>query len=317
MNMQLFKNITLFFLVLVVCNSCEKSKEVSVRLLNSKCKVKIGKLITIDSLVIDTSFTKVDEENLSKLLPEIKDPALWNVYYYGKCKMGKFKTFSLLLTNGENRSLRLIVIKKRIPICNIEVAGNGQLEGYSYSVSSAIQDDSTLVLRKILTIQTDEPSENAEVNDSIISILRLKPDGYFTVLKIDTIPFSSQYENPDDGEYTDEVFYFNGTSPTSWAIAGISNSRSFKDFYMRFRNMVKLNDKDQIANYIYYPLGSTKDESDFVKNYDKIFTKDIKTAIQTQKVRQLFRDKRGIMIGDNHLWFKQIKGEYKIVTINY
>ena len=317
MNMQLLKNIALFFLVLVVCNSCEKSKEVSVRLLNSKCKVKIGKLISIDSLVIDTSFTKVDDENLSKLLPEIKDPALWNIYYYGKCKMGKFKTFSLLLTNGENRSLRLIVIKKRIPICNIEVAGNGQLEGYSYSVSSAIQDDSTLVLRKILTVQTDEPSENTEVNDSIISILRLKPDGNFSVLKIDTISFSSQYENPDDGEYTDEVFYFNGTSPTSWAIAGISNSRSFKDFYMRFRNMVKLNDKDQIANYINYPLGAIKNESDFVKNFEKIFTKDIKTTIQNQKVRQLFRDKRGVMIGDNHLWFKQINGEYKIVTINH
>ena len=84
---------------------------------------------------------------------------------------------------------------------------------------------------------------------------------------------------------------------------------------MQFRNMVKLNDKDQIANYIKFPLGIIKDEADFIKNYDKVFTKSVRNAIQGQKIRELFRDKQGVMIGDDQLWFKQINGEYKIVKI--
>jgi len=124
-----------------------------------------------------------------------------------------------------------------------------------------------------------------------------------------------QIAMPDDGEYSDEVFYYNGNSPKSWIVAGINDSRRFKDFYMQFRNMVKLNDKDQIANYINYPLGIIKDESDFVKNYDKIITNTVRNAILGQKIRQLYRDKRGVMIGDDQLWFKQINGAYKIVVI--
>jgi hypothetical protein len=229
--------------------------------------------------------------------------------------MGKLKLFSLILSNGENRSVRLVIIKDKTPTGNIEVASNNQLEGYSYKISSTIPDDSTIITKKYQYNQTDEPSELTDSNDSIITIYRLKPDGLFTIIKCDTIPVTLQFTAPDDGEYSDEIFYYNGLSPSSWAVAGITNPRAFKDFYMQFRNMVKLNDKDQIAIYINYPLGSIKDEETFIKNYDKTFTKEIRNAILGQKIRQLFRDQRGVMIGDNQVWFKQINGEYKIVKI--
>lgn len=284
-------------------------------MMNSKCKVAIANSISLDSIAIDTNFIKVDEENLAKLLPEIVDITQWNIYFYGKRKMGKLRTFSLLLSNGENKVLRLVIVKGKTPICNIEVAGNNQLEGYSYNLSSNIVDDSTIVTRKYQYLQTDEPAETVDANDSIITIYRLKIDGNYTIVKSDTISIVPQSIVPDDGEYSDEIFYYNGNSPARWALAGIKNPRAFKDFYMQFRNMVKLNDKDQIANYINYPLGSIKDESDFVKNYQKIFVPKIREAILGQKIRQLYRDQRGVMIGDDQLWFKEINGKYKIVLL--
>jgi hypothetical protein len=308
------KNIVLaFFIVFAV--SCRRANEVSIRMMNAKCKASIENYINIDSIKNDTSRAKVDVDNLSKLLPDIEDATQWDVSFLGKRKLGKYRVYSLLLTNGENRIIRLILLKGRVPISNMEVAGNSQLEGYSYKVSARITDDSTIITRKFQTILSDEPTEMLDANDSIITVYRIKPDGQISILKSDTNYVEPLFSAPDDGEYSDEIFYFNGNMPTSWAIAGISNPRAFKDFYMQFRNMVKLNDKDQIANYIKFPLGNIKDEPDFIKNYEKIFSKDIRNAVLGQKIRQLYRDKRGVMIGDNLLWFKQINGNYKIIYI--
>jgi len=306
--------IALFISILLV--SCHKVTDVSIRMMNSKCKATIENHISMDSIVVDTAKGKVDEENLAKLLPEIEDATAWNVYFFGKRKMGRLRVFSLLLTSGENKLIKLVFVKGRTPISNIEVAANSQYEGYSYIMNSDIVNDSTIITRRLQALQTDEPAESVDANDSIITEYRLKPSGKITLIKADTIPVVPQIVAVDDGEYSDEIFYYNGKSSASWAVAGISNPRAFKDFYMQFRNMVKLNDKDQIANYIGYPLGKIKDEADFVKNYDKMFTQSVRDAVLGQRIRQLFRDQNGVMIGENRLWFKQVSGKYKIVSIN-
>ena len=307
-------SIVVFISILFV--SCHKVTDVSIRMMNSKCKATIENKISLDSVVVDTALGKVDEDNLSKLLPEIEDATAWNVYFYGKRKMGRLRVFSLLLTSGENKLIKLVFVKGRTPISNIEVAANSQYEGYSYIMKANIINDSTIITRRLQALQTDEPAESVDANDSIISEYRLKPSGNIVLIKADTIPVVPQVVAVDDGEYSDEIFYYEGKNSASWAVAGITNPRAFKDFYMQFRNMVKLNDKDQIANFIAYPLGKTKDEADFVRNYDKIFIQTIREAVLGQRIRQLFHDQRGVMIGDNQLWFKQISGKYKIVTIN-
>jgi len=312
--MQRVKYLFGLLLLFSMTYSCRRPSDVSIRMMNAKCKFIIGTSIRSDSIEADRLLIPVDEENLAKLLPEIEDETQWKVFFYGKRKMGKLRAYSLLLSNGENRVLRLVIIKGKTPISDFEVAGNNQLEGYSYTLSSQIIDDSTVVTRKYQFLQTDEP-ETPNSNDSIISVYRINPNGTSLIVKSDTMAVVPQIAMPDDGEYSDEVFYYNGNSPKSWIVAGINDSRRFKDFYMQFRNMVKLNDKDQIANYINYPLGIIKDESDFVKNYDKIITNTVRNAILGQKIRQLYRDKRGVMIGDDQLWFKQINGAYKIVVI--
>ena len=315
MKNNTFKTILYCAILTVLSFSCKRANEVSIRMMNSKCKVSLSTYISIDSMLIDTSVTKVDEENLNKLLPEIQDLTQWEVFFYGKRKMGKIRSYALFLKNGENNFVRLVFLKGREPISNIEVAGNCQLEGNSYKVSASIPNDSTIITSKYQIVQTDEPIEGIDVNDSIITVYRIKPDGKYTIISSDTLTATPKEVITDDGEYSDEIFYYEGKSPASWAIAGINNPHAFKDFYMQFRNMVKLNDKDQIANYIQFPLGTIIDEADFVKNYEKVFTKNVRNAILGQKIRQLFRDQRGVMIGDNQLWFKQIKGEYKIVTL--
>jgi hypothetical protein len=309
------KNVIGLIVITIISFSCRRANEVSIRFMNSKCKQVIANIVNVDTLVNDSSLVKVDDDNLQKLLPDIEDATQWNVYFLGRRKLGKLRTFTLLLSNGENKSIRFVIIKGRKPMSNFEIAGNGQSEGYSYKSSGYIINDSTVITRKFLLLQTDEP-ESADANDSIVTEYRLKPDGTFKIISSDTTAVKPAFVSPDDAEYSDEVFYYNGSSPASWAIAGITNPKAFKDFYMIFRNIVKLNDKDQIANYINFPLGSIKDEESFIKNYEKIFTPAVRNAVLSQKIRQLFRDQRGVMIGDNMIWFKEINKEYRIVTLN-
>ena len=93
--MKIGFNILTASLLIVGCTlfSCKRANEVSIRLLNSKCKVAIGKYLTIDSITKDTSLVKVDNEKMSKLLPEIENEKQWEVFYYGKRKFGKFQRF--------------------------------------------------------------------------------------------------------------------------------------------------------------------------------------------------------------------------------
>ena len=315
MKKTIIKAVSTFLFLSILCFSCRRASDVSIRFMNSKCRQIIATTITIDSTLNDSVLDKVDDETLQKLLPDIKDATQWNIFFLGKRRMGKLRTYTLLLSNGENKSIRLVIIKGKKPISNFELAGNSQLEGYSYKLYGTIINDSTIVTTKFQSVQTDEP-ESADANDSIVTQYRLKPDGLFSILKSDTVVVKPQFTSPDDGEYSDEVFYYNGSSPASWAVASISNSKAFKDFYMQFRNMVKLNDKDQIANYIHFPLGSCKDEESFIKNYETIFTSEIRNAVLGQKIRQLFRDQRGVMIGDNKIWFKEINHQYRIISLN-
>ena len=82
--------------------------------------------------------------------------------------------------------------------------------------------------------------------------------------------------------------------------------------------MLVLNDeKEQLAKLIKYPLGrSVKNEADFIKNYDRIFTKDAKLSIAKINFSQIFRNSKGAMSEEGRVWFQQEANEFKIVAVN-
>ncbi|MCW3093497.1 MAG: hypothetical protein JWP81_4566 [Ferruginibacter sp.] len=118
-------------------------------------------------------------------------------------------------------------------------------------------------------------------------------------------------------EMTDDTLFSDGSKPTSWEVAGISDVKGFKLFLKQLQSLVLNNDKEQLAKYIQYPLRkSIKSPKDFIKNYDNIFTKDVKLSIAKINLSQVFRNSKGAMSEEGRVWFSQVGNEFKIIAVN-
>ena len=122
----------------------------------------------------------------------------------------------------------------------------------------------------------------------------------------------TQEESKDDSVFSD------GSVPTSWEVAGITDVKAFKLFIKKLQLLVLDNDKEQLAKQIRYPLNkSIKTEVAFIKNYDQVFTKDAKLSIAKINFSQIFRNSKGAMSDGGMVWFAQEGNQFKIIAVNY
>lgn len=121
--------------------------------------------------------------------------------------------------------------------------------------------------------------------------------------------------NPD---LEDDSIFADGSKPGSWDVAGITRVYDLKIFVKDLQYIVANGNEEEVANMVRYPLNSTiKTKADFLANYDKIITPKIKDALAKANLRQLFRNYKGVMIGDGDIWIAQEEKEFKIIAINY
>ena len=121
--------------------------------------------------------------------------------------------------------------------------------------------------------------------------------------------------NPD---LEDDSVFDDGSKPTSWDVAGITRVFALKIFIKDLQYMVANDNREEISKLIRYPLNSTiNTKSDFLANYNKIITPKIKDAVAKANLKQLFRNYKGVMIGDGAIWIAQEEKEFKIIAINY
>ncbi|MEP7108172.1 MAG: hypothetical protein ABI760_09315 [Ferruginibacter sp.] len=118
-------------------------------------------------------------------------------------------------------------------------------------------------------------------------------------------------------EMMDDSVFSDGSKPTTWEVAGITDVKGFKLFLKKLQLLVLNNDREQVAKLIRYPLGrSIKTEKDLIKNYDRIFTKDAKLSIAKINFSQIFRNNKGVMSEDGKVWFSQEGKEFRIIAVN-
>lgn len=122
--------------------------------------------------------------------------------------------------------------------------------------------------------------------------------------------------NPD--QLGDDSVFTDGSIPASWENAGFTDPVAFKQFLLRLRSWVANGQKDSVANVIGYPLSNPRirDRHQFLNQYDTLFNEQVKTALQTQNLRQIFRRDQGAMLGHGELWFRQSGHRFLIVAIN-
>lgn len=117
-------------------------------------------------------------------------------------------------------------------------------------------------------------------------------------------------------ELKDDSVFTDGSKPTSWDIAGVSNVKGLKVFIKKLQQWIVLNEKDSLATVVKYPLGKINNKEALVKNYDSLFTKEVKLSFATLNFNQLFRNSQGVMTNGGKVWFGQEGKKFRIIAIN-
>lgn len=120
----------------------------------------------------------------------------------------------------------------------------------------------------------------------------------------------SEAEMRDDSVFTD------GSIPTGWDIAGITDVRGLKIFLKNTQQWVMSNDKAQLALAVKYPLNNIKNKEEMMAAYDQVFTKDVKLSFAMINFNQIFRNSKGVMTAGGKAWITQEGNSFKIFAIN-
>ncbi|MDQ0496837.1 hypothetical protein [Paenibacillus brasilensis] len=102
-------------------------------------------------------------------------------------------------------------------------------------------------------------------------------------------------------------------SQNPFEVAGIQDPKAFLNTFKALQKAVADNDKEKVANYIFYPLRVNDSEKsltipnkkDFIAKYDQIFTDAIREALVNQKTDDLFVNYQGVMVGSGELWLRR------------
>jgi hypothetical protein len=109
---------------------------------------------------------------------------------------------------------------------------------------------------------------------------------------------------------------------------GEKTDEEVENFTKNIKMYLSNDDKQKLAKLINYPIKlkvngeitNIKDENDFIENYDNIFHKECKKAIENSFTKYMFVNWRGIMFGGNqyNMWINEVIGvtDMKITTIN-
>ena len=110
---------------------------------------------------------------------------------------------------------------------------------------------------------------------------------------------------------------WDGTVPTSWSSATISNPIGFKIFLLNFKELVRKNEVVELSKLVKYPIRNLENRKQFEESYNRIFTKELREIIRTQRLDRIFRDTKGAAIGAGDLLFKEFNGQYRLVAIKF
>lgn len=117
-------------------------------------------------------------------------------------------------------------------------------------------------------------------------------------------------------ELKDDTVFTDGTVPTSWQNAGITDVKEFKLFLKQLQLWVMDNDKQKLASVVKYPLKNISSPEELVAAYDAVFTKKVKLSFATINFSQVFRNAKGAMTDGGKVWFAQQGKSFKIIAVN-
>jgi hypothetical protein len=165
-----------------------------------------------------------------------------------------------------------------------------------------------IIIAAILMMCCRQPSkENAIAKSGAKEIVELAVDS--ELMKVSAL---SPAELKDDSVFSD------GSVPSSWKTARVSDVKGLKLFIKQLQQWVIANDREMLASAVQYPLDDAiKTRESLTVNFDGVFTKAVKLSLATTNFNQLFRSERGVMLDGGKIWVAQKGDNFKIISINY
>ena len=103
------------------------------------------------------------------------------------------------------------------------------------------------------------------------------------------------------------------------------DNREYRTFLARLQGAVRANDRSAIVGLVSFPLRvnyksgarSYRDARAVDRDFDRIFTPQVRRAVLNQSPDQIFSRDIGAMVGDGELWFDHISpGQVRIIAVN-
>ncbi len=117
-------------------------------------------------------------------------------------------------------------------------------------------------------------------------------------------------------ELQDDSIFIDGSKPTSWENAGITDVKGLKLFLKDLQQAIITNNKEKLAAAVKYPLQGLNNAEELIDAYDNVFTKDVKMSFALINFSQIFRNQQGAMTEGGRAWIGQFGNEFKIFAIN-
>lgn len=170
----------------------------------------------------------------------------------------------------------------------------------------------TFIASVILMACGETDKQQQAVPGKIVEMEVLKSSSDTSVTQLMKVSDLSAEELKDDSVFKD------GSKPTSWDNAGITDVKGLKLFIKQLQQWIISNNKEKLASVVRYPLNKyMKTKENVLANYDLIFTKGVELSFATTNFSQLFRNANGVMLDGGKVWINQQGKGFKIIAINY
>ena len=110
-----------------------------------------------------------------------------------------------------------------------------------------------------------------------------------------------------------DTVFADGSIPSSWADAGISDSLALRNFVVKLQQWTAAGEKDSIAAVTRFPLRKIKSKQQFLDQYGNIFTPSLKNEIAKQNLRQIFHNQDGVTLSQGAIWIVEDPATKKLV----
>jgi len=107
-----------------------------------------------------------------------------------------------------------------------------------------------------------------------------------------------------------------------FSMVGIDSEAEVSDFLSKLQTWVNADKRSDVVSVVRFPISvylgglrvKIRSKKAFLENYERIMNKKVRSAILSQKEKELFVNWQGIMFGNGEIWINKITHKNIMIT---